>query len=125
MDANQSPKWMSVVGLICHVLVGGLMLFACGMKAYGKFPPEMLEQMTKYGVADNIRIIGVGGLVSAILMIIPRTSFLGSLAVSSYWGGAICLHMSHHEPYLIPSVLVLLTWTGAILRHPTAFLNRA
>jgi len=57
--------------------------------------------------------------------LIPRTSFLGSLAVSSYWGGAILLHMIQNESYVLQSALVLLTWAGACLRHPAAFLNKA
>lgn len=121
---NTSPRWMKIAGLVCHVLVGGLMLFACGIKASGKLPPDAIEQMTKYGIADKIQLIGIGGVISAILMLIPRTSFLGSLAVSSYWGGAILLHMSHNESYVLHSIQVLLTWAGAILRHPGAFLNR-
>ena len=124
---NASPKWMKIAGLVCHVLVGGLMLVACGLKATGKMPmpPEVVEQMTKVGVYDKLQMIGIGGVISAILLLIPRTSFLGSLAVSSYWGGAILLHMIQNESYVLQSALVLLTWAGAGLRHPAAFLNRA
>ncbi len=121
---NTSPKWMRITGLVCHLLVGALMLFACGMKAANKLPPEAIEDMAKFGIADRLQMIGIGGLISAILLMIPRTSFLGSLAVSSYFGGAILLHMARHESYTLVAVILLVTWAGAILRHPSAFLNR-
>ena len=122
---NNPPKWMRISGLTCHIIVGGIMLLACGMKASGKMPmsPEDVARMTKWGVYDKLQMIGIGGVISAVLLLIPRTSFLGSLAVSSYWGGAILLHMIQNESYVVPAALVLLTWAGAILRHPSAFLT--
>jgi hypothetical protein len=118
---SQSLKWSGVAGTTCHVLVGGLMLLACSGKAFGFAPPQVVESLTKVGLGEQIRLIGAGGLVCAILLLIPRTSLLGALATSAYWGGAICIHMAHHESYALQSVLVLLTWTGAILRSPAAF----
>jgi hypothetical protein len=51
--------------------------------------------------------------------LIPRTSSLGILLASSFWGGAICIHMAHGEPYLFQVAMLLLSWAGACLRNPT------
>ncbi len=115
--------WARIAGTVLHVLVGGLMLFACSGKAFGFAPPQVTEMMTAAGLGDQIRLIGAGGLVSALLLLVPRTAALGALAVSAYWGGAICLHMSRHEPYVLHSVLLLMTWAGIVLRQPAAFLG--
>ena len=47
----------------------------------------------------------------------------GLLFASAFWGGAICVHMSHGESYLVPSILLALTWIGAYLRIPALFRN--
>ena len=116
-------NWSRIAGTVLHVLVGALMLFACSGKAFGFAPPQVVSMLTEAGLGDYIRIIGAGGLVGAILLLVPRTTALGALAVSAYWGGAICLHMARHEPYVLVSVLLLLTWAGAVLRRPEVYLG--
>jgi hypothetical protein len=56
---------------------------------------------------------------------IPRTASLGVLLTGAFWGGAICLHMSKGEPFVLQSVLLLLTWVGAYPRVPGAFTSFA
>ena len=106
---------MKTAGFVLHVLVGGLMIFAGSAKLLGLFPPEALA---KAGLGEQVRLIGAGEVLTAVLLLVPRTSSLGILLASSFWGGAICLHMSHGEPYLFPSVFLVLTWVGAYLRNP-------
>jgi hypothetical protein len=78
-------------------------------------PPEAL---VKHGLGEQARLIGTGALLSALLLLIPRTSSLGIFLTSSFWGGAICIHMAHGEPYLFQAVTLVLSWTGAYLRNP-------
>ena len=40
----------------------------------------------------------------------------GWLLTSGFSGGVICIHMSHQENFIGPSVLLAVTWTGAFLR---------
>jgi hypothetical protein len=108
-------NWSERAGLILHLLVGGLMVFAGAAKLLGVFPPEALE---KLGLGGVIRLIGGGELVTGVFLLTPRTSSLGVLLASAFWGGAICSHMGHGESYAVPSVLLLLTWVGAYLRLP-------
>jgi hypothetical protein len=104
-----------VVGLVLHVLIGGMMILAGSPKLLGLAPPEHLEKM---GVTDSIRLIGAGEIITGTLLLIPRTMSLGILLTSSFWGGAICVHMTHGESYLLQSVLLGLSWIGAYLRDP-------
>jgi hypothetical protein len=114
-------KWARIAGLVLHILIGGLMIFAASGKVSGYAPKEVVENFQKFGLTDQMRLIGIGELLSGLLLIIPRTCSLGVLLTSSFWGGAICLHMSHGEPYVVQSVLLLLTWLGASQRYPTIF----
>jgi hypothetical protein len=115
---SKPGKWTAFAGLLLHGLIGGLMIFAGTGKLAGFFPPEALE---KLGLGGQIRLIGGGELVTGLLLLIPRTSSLGVLLTGAFWGGAICIHMGHGEPYVVPSVLLLLTWLGAYLRLPAMF----
>ena len=116
MKANRN--WKTIAGWVLHGLVGGIMILAGSAKIFGVFPSEMVEKM---GLSLPIQVIGAGELISGILLLIPRTSSLGLLLTSAFWGGAICLHMSKAEPFVPQSALLLLTWLGAYLRIPGAF----
>ncbi len=115
------PKWLRFVGFGIHLLIGGLMIFAGSMKAFGFAPPEMVEGMTKGGLGDQIRLIGTGELIAAALLIVPWTKSLGVLVASGFWGGVICFHMSHGESYAMGAALLALTWLAAGLREPRTF----
>jgi hypothetical protein len=108
-------NWGRIAGLVLHILVGGLLIVTGSQKILGSVPPEAL---VRYSLGEQARLIGAGALLTALLLLIPRTSSLGILLASSFWGGAICTHMAHGEPYLLQAVLLVLSWTGAYLRNP-------
>jgi hypothetical protein len=112
---KERKNWGKIAGLVLHVLVGGLMILTGLQKLLASVPPEAL---TRYGLAEQARLIGAGAILTALLLLLPRTSSLGVLLTSAFWGGAICIHMAHGESYLLQAVLLVLTWVGACLRHP-------
>jgi hypothetical protein len=111
-------NWKTVGGWVLHGLIAGVMILAGSAKVFGLFPPE---EVAKLGLSLPIQVIGAGELASAILLLIPRTSSLGLLLTSGFWGGAICLHISKAELFVMPSALLLMTWVGGYLRVPGAF----
>ena len=118
MKAN----WKTIAGWVLHGLVGASMLLPGSLKVLGLFPPEQVQNM---GLSVPIQVIGAGELVSAILLLVPRTASLGVLLTSGFWGGAICLHMSKGEPFTLQSAFLLMTWLGAYLRVPGTFASFA
>lgn len=120
---NAQKKWPRIVGTVLHLLVGGLMLFASSGKVFGVAPPEVVEMMQKHGLGDKLQLIGAGEMTSALLMLCPWTSPLGVLLTSGFWGGAICLHMSHGEPFVFQSILLILVWVGGFLRGSVPLLR--
>jgi hypothetical protein len=111
-------NWKTIAGLVLHVLVAGIMILAGSAKLLGLFPPEAVEKM---GLSGWITVIGAGEVGTALLLLIPRTTSLGVLLASSFWGGAICLHLSKGEPFVLQSALLVLSWVGAYLRVPAMF----
>jgi hypothetical protein len=118
---SSSRNWFKIGGWVLHVLIAALMIFASSGKLLGSPPPEVLEQLRKAGLEEQLRLIGTGELVTAILLIVPWTASLGVLLASAFWGGAICTHMGLHTSYVFQSVLLALTWVGAYLRIPAMF----
>jgi hypothetical protein len=112
-------KWPKITGLVLHILIAALMLAAGSAKVLGLIPEEQLKDLGIIG--QQIWLIGTGEIITAILLLIPRTSSLGILLASGFWGGTICFHMSRGDPYLMQSALLLLTWVGAYLRIPATF----
>jgi hypothetical protein len=108
-------NWGQIAGMALHILIGGLLLFTGSQKVLGSAPPEAL---VKYGLASQAQLIGAGAILTALLLLIPRTASLGILLTSAFWGGAICIHMAHAEPYLFQAVMLVLSWAGAYLRNP-------
>ena len=116
---------LKIAGIVLHVLVVAVMLLACSGKAFGFAPEEVVKKMTEGGLGEQIRLIGAGGLLVAVLLLIPPTSAFGVLGVTAYWGGAICFDMAKHESYAAPAVFLLMTWLGAVLRSPGTYLGFA
>ena len=112
---KKHKKWGRIIGLVLHILVGGLLIFTGSQKVLGSIPPEAL---VKYGLGEQLRLIGAGAILCALLLLIPLTSSLGRLLTSAFWGGAICIHMAHGDLYLFQAVMLVLTWVGAYLRNP-------
>ena len=117
---NQRKNWGTIAGLVLHVLIGGMLIVTGAQKVLGSVPPEVL---VRYGLGEQARLIGAGAILTALLLLIPRTSPLGTLLTSSFWGGAICIHMAHGEPYLFQAVMLVLLWAGAYLRSPVTFIG--
>ena len=108
-------NWGKISGLILHLLIAGLLIFTGSQKILGLMPPEAL---VNYGLGEQARLIGTGAIICALLLLMPRTTLLGVLLTTAFWGGAICIHMAHAEPYIFQTVARLLSWIGALLRNP-------
>jgi len=113
---NPQNKWLKVAGVVLNVLIAALLIFAGSGKAFGFAPPQVVENMNKFGLGDRLVLIGCGEMIAAALLVIPWTSPLGTLFTSGFWGGVICIHMAHQESFAFPSVMLALTWAGAFLR---------
>ncbi len=118
---NKTTLLRLIPGWILHLAVGGIMILAGSGKVFGFAPPEVIEGMKKHGLEHQLTLIGAGELVTALLLLFPRTCSLGVLLASGFWGGAICIHMAHQESYLLPAVFLVLVWVGGWLRYPEMF----
>ena len=105
-------------------ILSALITLMFTISAVAKFlrPPEVMIAVQKWNLTDELTMIGIGELVSALLFFIPKTHSLGVLLLSAYMGGAIVTHMQNDEPYIVQAITLLVIWIVAYLRDP-AVLN--
>lgn len=76
-----------------------------------------VEGTAKVGFPPGALVpLGLVLLVSTLLYAIPRTSVLGALLLTGYFGGAIATHVRMGEPFVFPLVFGVITWACLYLR---------
>jgi hypothetical protein len=91
-----------------------------GMKL---FKPSFVVNATMELGYPESTIIGIGVvlLVSVVLHLVPRTSFLGALLITAYLGGAIASKVRVGAPVFditFALIVAVLLWGGFWLREP-------
>ena len=107
---------LKTLGWVLSTLVA-LML---GASAIGKiiYSEEMVKNFSFFNMMPQMVFIGVIELLAVILLMVPRTSMLGALGVSTTMAGAVAVHFAllGGAGIAIPIMLGLLAWSGHCLR---------
>jgi len=101
--------------------IKGLLLPVFCFAIGGKLIPlqVMANNFERYGLGDQMTLLGVGELVAFVLFMVPRTNSIGVLLLSAQMGGAIVTHMQHGEMYWLQSAVLALVWTTGIIANPS------
>lgn len=104
-------------------VMSGIVILFMLMDSIMKFfqPVEVVTGTTDLGFAmHHILPLGVLGLISVLFYAYPKTSILGAILLTAYWGGAVATHMRLDNPLfshlLFPVYLGVLAWGGLWLR---------
>lgn len=117
---TELTKGRKITGWIMAGLLTAMLLFS----AMGKFTmPEMIDNFNQSGLGDWRVIIAVGEIISVLLFLLPKTNIFGSFLLSSYFGGAILLHMATAQSIMVPTVILILVWIIAFIRNPELLLK--
>ncbi len=110
------------VGRILSGLAIAFLIFDGVLKFFmDKLPPEALEAgAALQWPAEKMPLVGTILLLSTLLYLIPRTSFLGAVLLTGYLGGAIASHVRVSNPLfshtLFPVYVAAFVWGGLYLR---------
>jgi uncharacterized membrane protein YphA (DoxX/SURF4 family) len=107
-----------IAGLVL-VLVPGTLLAGSAIAKFAGLP-GVVRQMAAAGFdGPKLTFIASLEIISAALILLPRTRPLGLLLVSAYLGGAICSHVQAGDyAHGVPaSILLALVWIGSALLH--------
>ena len=108
-----------LAGRILTGIVIAFMLFDTGFKFSGA--KEVVEGTAQLGFQPHhMAIIAVIELVCLVMYLIPRTSPIGAVLLTGYFGGAIITHIRLDNPLfshiLFPTYLGAMMWLGLYLR---------
>jgi len=113
---SKTTRWIS------YSMSGVVILFMV-MDGIMKFvkPPEVIEGTLALGFTEaHLPVLGSLALISTLLYSIPRTSVLGALLLTAYFGGAMATHVRLNNPLfthiLFTVYLGILLWGGLWLR---------
>lgn len=108
-----------LAGRIMSGLAIAFLIFDTGFKFFA--PPEMAASALQLGFQPHhLAAIARIELVCLVLLLIPRTSPIGAVLFTGYFGGAILTHLRLDNPLfshiLFPTYLAALMWGGLYLR---------
>lgn len=117
---ERQPTTMSVwAGRILSALVVIILIADASVNL---FAPQLIKaEMSASGFPVELApVLALLMLLCAALYAYPRTSVLGAILVTGFFGGAICLHLRMGEigspPQLISLLIGVLAWLGLFLR---------
>ena len=107
----------NIIGWSLSGLVALMLIASAADKIFGS--EHALEMASSFGLsAKPYAILGMIEILSVMLFLYPRTGILGTLLLSSYFGGAIATHLQHQQDILFPMAIEALIWITAIIRFP-------
>jgi hypothetical protein len=110
-----AQKWMALAGWVFV----GLGMFAVLWSARAKLTlsPFYVREWGRIGYQLNtLAPMAYLQLACMILYLIPRTSLLGMVLLTGYFGGAIASYVRIGEPFPFPLMTCLFFWAGLYLR---------
>ncbi|TWU55843.1 DoxX family protein [Rubripirellula reticaptiva] len=110
-----------VTGWGLSVLLAAFLVFA---SASGKFTQweGKAEMFSHLGWDEGLMFkVGVVEVVLAVLLLIPRTGFIGAILLTAYFGGATASHVRVGDPFFFPIIIAVVMWIALGLRDPRVF----
>ena len=105
---------------ILAVLIATILIVSGTLKIAGVHP--MLDHFITMGLSITlVKIFGSAEVIFSLLFIYPRTSKMGLLLLTAYFGGAIAAEIPFHQ-VMAPMMPLALVWIAAFVREPSSFL---
>lgn len=119
---NSQNSRVRLIAANIQILLPGLAVVISELLKFARVP-AVVNQMAAAGFSGGkIFLVATLGFSSAVLFLYPRTRSIGVLLLSSFLGGAICVHVQRNEytKAIAPALLLTLAWIGTFLRYPAA-----
>jgi hypothetical protein len=82
---------------------------------------DIYVEFQKLGIHEITPMLGVMGIISAVLYLLPRTSVLGTIALFGYWSGALATELSHNMAPTVSIVVLVFLVVSGWFRAPEFF----
>ena len=120
MTSTVSPIKLWVARIMWGIALV-FMLFDTGIKLMRE--SHAVEGTVQLGYPDStVQLLGIIEAVCLVLYFIPRTSVLGMVLLTGYFGGAVATHVRLENPLfshvLFSVYIALMMWGSLYLREP-------
>lgn len=116
---SKTQRWVSYI-------MSGLVILFMLADSIMKFvkPAEVVEGTLALGFGEeHLVIIGTLGLISTLLYAFPKTSVIGAILLTAYFGGAVATHVRLNNPLFSHTLFTvyfgIFVWGGLWLRNTT------
>ena len=110
-----------IVGWVLSGLLAAFLIVASGVPKFIEWEGKA-EAMGHLGWStDTIFVVGLVQVGIAVLLLIPRTAFIGAVLLTAYLGGATAAHVRIGEAFFFPIILGVLAWIAVGLRDRRIF----
>lgn len=117
-----TTKTRKIIGWVLSGVIG-IMLVASAIDKIIE-SKHALQMGASFGLpAGTYTVLGIIEISSLLLFLYPRTGVLGTLLLSSYFGGAIATHLQHQQGVMFPAIIEAIVWITAIIRFPELLLR--
>jgi uncharacterized membrane protein YphA (DoxX/SURF4 family) len=117
------PNAKRITGWVLSGLIAAFLIVASGVPKFIDWEGKE-AMMEKLGWDTGVMLkIGIVEVTLAILILIPRTAFVGAVLLTAYLGGAVATHVRVGEPFFFPVIIGVLVWISLGLRDPRVFAN--
>ena len=103
-----------------YILTALVVLFMAFAASFGLLKPELARQgMEQMGYPSSVGTpLTVVMIACVLIYTIPRTSILGAILLTGYFGGATATHVRVGQPFYAPVAVAILVWLSLFLRDP-------
>lgn len=108
-------KRNQIIAWVLTIAASAMPLMASVSKLMGV--EQIVANFEKWGLSDNLMLIGIGELVSVVLFLVPKTRKYGMLLMSALMGGAIVTHMANGESFMMSVIVLVLIWVAGAFSH--------
>ena len=113
---SANEKYGPWVGYALSAAVVLVLLRSAWMKLSAD--PQVVQQVVEHWgyPASSLPGIGLLELTCVLIYAVPRTTALGAVLLTGYFGGAVATHVLIGEPFWTPLAVAAVAWAGLYLR---------
>ena len=83
----------------------------------------MVDTLTKVGVLEYMKYLGIAEIIFAILFVYPPTNTIGFILLACYFSGALATDLSHKNSIVAPLVILFLLFIAELITNNDVFLS--
>jgi hypothetical protein len=82
---------------------------------------QVIDTLTKVGVIEYSKLLGIAEIIFAILFVYPPTNPIGFIMLVCYFSGALATDLSHKNKIVAPVVFLVILFVVEVITNREMF----